>query len=203
MLSRPHFLTICDPWSNELKGNCTVERNHCSQGTMGEDDASDAEQDCTDILYRYTGDQMDDDVICGSLFKNKGNETLAKVRLLMSSFINVIIILDVERSPTFLHVRPLFIQFFLCSLPDPLPSGSSWTDNDNLTTILCLDQGTEHWPLKSAYWQDVENPRAVNPSHQTLLAVWIRNSRILDCNDEDFWLLSSPVRFRNQPEEWF
>ena len=144
MLSRPHFLTICDPWSNELKGNCIVERNHCSQGTMGEDDASDAEQDCTDILYRYTGDQMDDDVICGSLFKNKGNETLAKVRLLMSSFINVIIILDVERSPTFLHVRPLFIQFFLCSLPDPLPSGSSWTDNDNLTTILCLDQGTEH-----------------------------------------------------------
>ena len=130
MLSRPHFLTICDPWSNELKGNCTVVRNHCQQ--------------CTDILYRYTGDQMDDDVICGSLFKNKGNETLAKVRLLMSSFINMIIILDVERSPPFLHVRPLFIQFFLCSLPDPLPSGSSWTDNDNLTTILCLDQGTEH-----------------------------------------------------------
>ena len=154
MLSRPHFLTICDPWSNEFEGNCTVVRNHCRQGAGmgGEDEAFSYEasgdapprQQCTDILYQYTGDQMADDVICGSLFKKPDDETLAKVRLLMSSFINVTIILDVERSPTFLHVRPLIIQFFLCSLPDPLPSGSSWTDNDNLTTILCLDQGTEH-----------------------------------------------------------
>merc|ERR1712165_642368 len=35
---RPHFLTVCDPWSNDFKGNCTAVKN---------DDG------CTETYYRY------------------------------------------------------------------------------------------------------------------------------------------------------
>ena len=91
MLPRPHFLTICDPWTKEggFQGNCT-EVKTCPPGNLGEDEALSDEgsgsasapgyQHCTDTtLYRFTGDELEDDVICGSLFNDKGNETLAKV----------------------------------------------------------------------------------------------------------------------------
>ena len=68
---------------------------------------------------------MKDEEICGSLANvanDKANATLTKVCPVMSSSIKEIIP-EVERSPSFLHVRPFFIQFFLCRLPDHLPAG--------------------------------------------------------------------------------
>ena len=65
---------------------------------------------------------MKDEEICGSLAKDTANATTIKVCPVMSSSIKEIIP-EVERSPSFLHVRPFFIQFFLCRLPDHLPAG--------------------------------------------------------------------------------
>ena len=80
-MSRPHFLTICDPWSNAFQGNCTAEKKTLcgTEPTVQEAPKNVGDDGCTETYYRYTGDMMEDDVICGSLLKNPGNETLQKV----------------------------------------------------------------------------------------------------------------------------
>ena len=80
LLYRPHFLTVCDPWSNDFKGNCTAVKNYCNtEPTVQEAPKKVGDDGCTETYYRYTGDMMEDNVICGSLLKNPGNETLQKV----------------------------------------------------------------------------------------------------------------------------
>jgi len=45
---RPHFLTICDPWNNEMGLNCTKEKDG-------------------QTYWQYIGDGLKDEEICGSL----------------------------------------------------------------------------------------------------------------------------------------